>query len=469
MQNIPHYYFLIYLFFLIRLEGKYLINKFLIILHLIFILSFPVFTQNEINFEEFDLDNGLHVILHEDHTTPILTVTVMYHVGSKNEKEDRTGFAHFFEHLMFEGSPNILRGEYFKLVQNAGGELNASTDFDRTFYFEILPSNQLELGLWLESERMMHLKIDTAGVETQREVVKEERSESLDNQPYGRIWEETFKRAYTVHPYKWMPIGSAQYIDKAGLFEFMDFYSTYYVPQNAVLTIAGDINIDAAKDLVEKYFKDIPRGRKEIIRPEVIEPAQTHEVRDTVYDNVQLPAIVEAYHVPPIGTKDYYSIDMLTTLLSTGQSSRLYKSLVDEQQKAVYIGAFPAGLEDPGLFIAVAIANSGVNAGELEKSIDAEIQKVKDSLIAEEEYQKLRNQIKAQFVNKNSRVAGIAEDLSKYFMLYGDTDLINSEIEKYMEVTKDDIKNAAAEYLKKENRVVLYYLPINSRQNGVKK
>jgi len=239
MQNIPYYYFLIYLFFLIRLEGKYLINKFLIILHLIFILSFPVFTQNEINFEEFDLDNGLHVILHEDHTTPILAVTVMYHVGSKNEKEDRTGFAHFFEHLMFEGSPNILRGEYFKLVQNAGGELNASTDFDRTFYFEILPSNQLELGLWLESERMMHLKIDTAGVETQREVVKEERSESLDNQPYGRIWEETFKRAYTVHPYKWMPIGSAQYIDKAKLFEFMDFYSTYYVPQNAVLTIAG--------------------------------------------------------------------------------------------------------------------------------------------------------------------------------------------------------------------------------------
>jgi len=438
-------------------------NK-ILFLPVLLILSITSFSQNEINFEEYDLDNGLHVILHEDHTTPIIAVTVMYHVGSKNEKEDRTGFAHFFEHLMFEGSQNIPRGEYFKFVQNAGGELNASTDFDRTFYFEILPSNQLELGLWLESERMMHLKIDTIGVETQREVVKEERRESLDNQPYGRIWEETFKLAYTAHPYRWMPIGSAQYIDEAALSEFMDFYSTYYVPQNAVLTLAGDINIDEAKELVEKYFGGIPRGKREIVRPKVIEPPQKKEIRDTTYDNIQLPAIVEAYHVPPIGTKDYYSIDMLTTLLSEGQSSRLYKSLVDEQQKAVYIGAFPAGLEDPGLFIAVAIANSGINADELEKSIDAEIEKIKDSLITDEEYEKLRNQIKTRFVNKNSRVSGIAEDLSKYFMLYEDTDLINSEIELYMEVSKEDIKNAAIKYLNKQNRVVLYYLPKSSQR-----
>lgn len=440
-----------------------MLNK-ILFLPVLLILSITSFSQNEINFEEYDLDNGLHVILHEDHTTPIIAVTVMYHVGSKNEKEDRTGFAHFFEHLMFEGSQNIPRGEYFKFVQNAGGELNASTDFDRTFYFEILPSNQLELGLWLESERMMHLKIDTIGVETQREVVKEERRESLDNQPYGRIWEETFKLAYTAHPYRWMPIGSAQYIDEAALSEFMDFYSTYYVPQNAVLTLAGDINIDEAKELVEKYFGGIPRGKREIVRPKVIEPPQKKEIRDTTYDNIQLPAIVEAYHVPPIGTKDYYSIDMLTTLLSEGQSSRLYKSLVDEQQKAVYIGAFPAGLEDPGLFIAVAIANSGVNADELEKSIDAEIEKIKDSLITDEEYEKLRNQIKTRFVNKNSRVSGIAEDLSKYFMLYEDTDLINSEIELYMEVSKEDIKNAAIKYLNKQNRVVLYYLPKSSQR-----
>lgn len=440
-----------------------MLNK-ILFLPVLLILTIPSFSQNEINFEEYDLDNGLHVILHEDHTTPIIAVTVMYHVGSKNEKEDRTGFAHFFEHLMFEGSQNIPRGEYFKFVQNAGGELNASTDFDRTFYFEILPSNQLELGLWLESERMMHLKIDTIGVETQREVVKEERRESLDNQPYGRIWEETFKLAYTAHPYRWMPIGSAQYIDEAALSEFMDFYSTYYVPQNAVLTLAGDINIDEAKELVEKYFGGIPRGKREIVRPKVIEPPQKKEIRDTTYDNIQLPAIVEAYHVPPIGTKDYYSIDMLTTLLSEGQSSRLYKSLVDEQQKAVYTGAFPAGLEDPGLFIAVAIANSGINADELEKSIDAEIEKIKDSLITDEEYEKLRNQIKTRFVNKNSRVSGIAEDLSKYFMLYEDTDLINSEIELYMEVSKEDIKNAANKYLNKQNRVVLYYLPKSSQR-----
>ena len=216
--------------------------------------------QREIEFEEYTLDNGLHVILYEDDSTPIVAVSVFYHVGSKNEEPDRTGFAHFFEHLMFEGTENIPTGEYHNIVSSNGGANNATTDFDRTYYYEILPSNQLELGLWLESERMLHLRIDSAGVETQRDVIKEEKKQRYDNQPYGNILEETFKRAYTQHPYKWIPIGSSQYIDMATIDEFREFYTHYYVPNNAVLTISGDFEEDEAIELVDKYFSDIPRG-----------------------------------------------------------------------------------------------------------------------------------------------------------------------------------------------------------------
>lgn len=433
------------------------ISLFTLLFAALFIIKVPA--QKEVKFTEYNLDNGLHVILHQDNSTPIVAVSVMYHVGSKNEKPDRTGFAHFFEHLMFEGSPNIGRGEYMKMIENAGGELNANTDFDRTYYYEVLPSNQLALGLYMESERMLHLKIDSIGVETQRKVVKEERKQRLDNQPYGKIWEITFRDAFKVSPYRWMPIGSAQYIDKASIDEFRNFYKTYYVPQNAVLSIAGDINIDQAKELISKYFSEIPRGTRDIYRPDVKEPVQQAEIIDTAYDNVQLPAIVEAYHIPAVGTEDYYPISMLTTLLSGGRSSWLYKKLVDETQKAVYVGAFPAALENPGLFISLAIANQGVDADELRKLMDQQINKVKDSVITDEEMQKLRNQVETNYVNQNATDAGIAENLAYYYTIYGNTNAINTELDKLMAVTKEDIKRVADKYLKKSNRVLLYYLP----------
>ncbi|MBZ0179400.1 MAG: insulinase family protein [Melioribacteraceae bacterium] len=416
----------------------------------------------EIEFEEYDLDNGLHVILHEDHSTPIVAVTVFYHVGSKNEDPERTGFAHFFEHLMFEGSENIPRGEYMKIVQSNGGTLNATTDFDRTYYYQILPSNQLELGLWLESERMLHLKIDSIGVETQRKVVKEERKQRLDNQPYGSLLEETFSHAYTVHPYRWTPIGSAQYIDLATLDEFIEFYKMYYVPNNATLTIAGDFKSEQAKEMIEKYFGSIPKGSKEIYRPtssNLVEPKKTEEVRDIVYDNIQLPLVLHAYHIPAMKDEDQYPLDMLTTLLSSGQSSRMYKQLVDKQQLALQAASFPLSLEDPGLFLTFAVANAGINAEILEDAMQAELDKVKNELIGEEEFQKLRNKIENDFVSGNSSVAGIAGSLANYYNFYKDTNLINTELEKYMKVTREDIQRVANEYLTKENRVVLYYLP----------
>ena len=289
--------------------------------------------ETKINFEKYELKNGLKVILHQDNSTPIVAVSVMYHVGSKNENPERTGFAHFFEHLLFEGSKNIGRGEYANYVQSAGGALNANTSWDRTYYFEILPSNQFELGLWLESERMLHAVVDEKGVETQRQVVKEERRERVDNQPYGSLAEETFKAAYKEHPYKWPIIGSMEHLDNATEADYKQFYADFYIPNNAILSIAGDIDIADAKKMIQKYFGGIPKG-KPAYRPDIVEPALTGERRDTVYDNIQLPAVVQAYRVPAQGTEDYYALKMLSTLLSQGKSSRLYRTLVDDQQKA---------------------------------------------------------------------------------------------------------------------------------------
>ncbi len=424
------------------------------------VIASPVFGQmNKIAFEQYTLDNGLHVILHQDKTTPIVAVSVMYHVGSKNENPERTGFAHFFEHLMFEGSDNIGRGEFDKYVQNAGGTLNANTTFDRTYYFEVLPSNQLSLGLWLESERMLHARVDEKGIETQREVVKEERRQRIDNQPYGSILEETFKRAYTIHPYKWPVIGSMAHLEAAEEQDYKQFYADFYVPNNAVLSIAGDIDIAEAKAAIQEYFGGIPKSAKAVYRPRVVEPPLAGEIRDTIYDNIQLPAVIQAYRIPAQGTKDYYAVDMVSKILSSGESSRLYKSLVDEQQKALFVGNFPLALEDPGVSLSFGITNMGVDVYELEKAIDAEVSKVQNELISEKEFEKLRNQIEAEYVTSNSRVAGIAESLATYDMFFGDANLINNEIDRYLAVTREDIQAAAKKYLVKTNRVTLHYLP----------
>ena len=418
---------------------------------------------NKINFVEYDLDNGLHVILHEDHSTPIVTVSMMYHVGSKNENPDRTGFAHFFEHLLFEGSENIGRGEFFKIIENAGGSNNANTFYDRTYYYETLPSNHLETGLWLESERMLHARVDIEGVETQREVVKEERRLRVDNQPYGSLLEETMKRVYKEHPYQWPVIGSMAHLDAAEEEDYKQFYADFYVPENAVLSIAGDLDIKESKALIDKYFSTIPSGKKEVYRPSIVEPAMQGETRDTVYDNIQLPAVIQAYRIPAQGTDDAYAVEMLSTLLAVGNSSRLSKRAVDQDQLAVFAGAFPLAMEDDGVLINYGIANMGVDPMDLEKLYDEEVEKVKNELISEQEFQKLQNQIENQILSSNASTAGIAESLANYHMYFGDTDLINTEIEKYRAVTREDIQRVANKYLDFENRVVLYYLPKGQR------
>jgi zinc protease len=419
----------------------------------------PSFAQGKkIEFEEYTLKNGMHVILHEDHSTPIVAVTVMYHVGSKNEDPARTGMAHFFEHLLFEGSENIGRGEYTRYIENAGGVLNANTSNDRTFYYEILPSNQLELGLWLESERLLHAKVENVGIETQREVVKEEKRQRIDNQPYGNLLEETMKRAYTQHPYRWTTIGSMEHLDAAQEQEFIDFYKTFYVPENAVLSLAGDFDSKETKKLIEKYFGSIPRGTKEVPRPTVVEPASTAEVRDTIFGKDQLPLVLMAYRIPAQGTSDYYAVDLLNQILSGGASSRLNRAVVEDQQLALFCSAFSFGLEDPGLTMAFALANMGVDPSEVEGAMLIEIDRLKTELISDQELQKLQNQIENGFISSNASVAGIAESLANYHMYFGDAQLINNEVDRYNAVTAEDIRAAARKYYTPENRVVLYFL-----------
>jgi zinc protease len=434
---------------------------------IILTLLIPVLAQAQdrrIKFEEYDLPNGLHVILHQDNSTPIANVSVLYHVGSKNEPKGRTGFAHFFEHLMFEGSPNIKRGEFFKILQAAGGTLNANTSFDRTFYYVTLPSHQLELGLYMESERMLHAVIDSTGIATQKEVVKEEKRVRYDNQPYGTILPNVAAAAYKGTPYEWTPIGSFEDIDAASESDFKDFFETFYVPNNATLVVAGDINISETKALIEKYFSEIKRGTKEIPRPKFEAPKFETEVRSEVFDNIQLPAVISTYRTAPQGSPDSYAIEMLTVLLSGGESSRFSKEIKERKQLALFVGSFPFSLENGGMFVNFGIANMGNTPEDLEKAMNEEIERVKNELVPEREFQKLRNQIENRFISSNSNVTGIAESLANYRVYFGDTNLINAEIDRYMSVTREDLMRVAKKYFVPENRVTLHYLPKSAQK-----
>lgn len=428
-------------------------------------LAAPAEAQKRaIAFTEFDLPNGLHVILHEDHGTPIVAVSVMYHVGSKNETRDRRGFAHFFEHLLFEGSANIQRGEFSKLVENAGGVLNANTNGDRTYYYEVLPSNQLELGLWLESERMLHAKVDQVGVDTQREVVKEERRQRYENQPYGTLTMEVLQRAFTQHPYQWPTIGYMEDLNAASEADYQAFYKKFYVPNNATLVVAGDIAPDKARALVERYFGDIPRGEA-VEQPTVVEPPLGGEVRDVIHDRIQLPAVVMGYRIPANGTPDFYAVEMLNRLLSGGNSARMNKSLKDDQQVAVYCGAFNFPFEHPGIAMLFAIANVKTDADQLEAAMQKEIDALATTPISTAELNRLKAQLETEVIADNSRIAGIASNLATAHCLLGKTELINTEVDRYLALTAEDLQRAARTYFVNDNRVVLHYLPTPNGQH----
>jgi predicted Zn-dependent peptidase len=414
----------------------------------------------KVEFTEYDLPNGLHVVLHQDSKAPVAVVSVMYHVGSKNEAVGRTGFAHFFEHLLFEGSDNIKRGQFFKIVSSNGGQNNANTTQDRTFYYEVFPSNQLETGMWLESERMLHPVINEIGVKTQNEVVKEEKRQSLDNRPYGNLITYISEGLFPTHPYHNGVIGSMKDLDAAKLDEFKDFFKKYYVPNNAVLTIAGDIDIAKTKQLVQSYFADIPKGA-DVVYKKIDEAPITKQIVDTAYDaNIQLPFMIEAYRVPGRDSHDSKVMQMISTLLSGGASSRMYKKMVDEKKNALQVVAFNYALEDYGMYIVGALPNGGADPASLLPDMDEEIKKLQADLISPEEYQKLQNQFENNFVSANTRMLGLAENLSNGYTFYHkDTGHVNKELTEIRSITREEIRDTARKYLNPNQRLILYYLP----------
>ncbi|MEJ7767941.1 MAG: pitrilysin family protein [Chitinophagaceae bacterium] len=422
------------------------------------LLSLAVSAQ-KVDFTEYDLENGLHVILHTDKSAPVVAVTVMYHVGSKNEDTARTGFAHFFEHLLFEGSDNIKRGEFMKFVSSNGGENNANTSHDRTFYYEVFPSNQLETGLWLESERMMHPVINDTGVNTQREVIKEEKRLRIDNQPYAQFQAEILKRIYTKHPYRWSTIGSMEHLNAAKLDEFLAFFKRYYAPNNAVLSIAGDIDIEKTKNLVKAYFGEIPKG-VEVKQPDIKEAPISTGMVDTAYDaNIQIPAIMLAYRIPGIKEKDEKVMNLVSEVLSGGASSRLRKKMVDEKKNALQVGALNLSGEDYSTYVIYGLPNADKTLEELMKDMDEEIVKLQTSLISNKELQKLRNTYESQYADVNLSSLRVAEELAAGYTYHRNTGLINTELSEYMSITSEDIRAAAKKYLNNNQRLVLYYLP----------
>lgn len=422
-----------------------------------------VASAQKVAFEEYDLDNGLHVILHHDASAPVVITSVMYHVGAKDENPNRTGFAHFFEHLLFEGTQNIKRGEWFKIVTSNGGTNNANTTDDRTYYYEIFPSNNLELGLWMESERLMHPIINKIGVDTQNEVVKEEKRTSYDNRPYGNILSAVKENMFKNHPYRWTTIGSMKDLDAATLEEFQAFNKKFYLPNNAVLVVAGDFEKKQAKEWVQKYFGPIAKGEV-VAKKTFLEEPITQTIKATFEDpNIQIPMLVASYRTPSMKSRDARVLDLISSYLSDGKSSKLYKKVVDEKKMALQIGAVGFSQEDYGMYILYGLPMGTFTTTDILKEIDEEIVKIQTDLISENDYQKLQNKFDNNFVNSNAGIEGIANNLATYYLLYKDVNLINTEIELYHSITREEIREVAKKYLNPNQRLLLDYIPAKAK------
>ncbi len=423
------------------------------------LLISSVAVAQKVEFEEYTLDNGLHVVLHQDKSAPVVVTSVMYHVGAKDENPERTGFAHFFEHLLFEGTENIARGEWFKLVTSNGGHNNANTSDDRTYYYEVFPSNNLELAIWMESDRLLQPVINQIGVDTQNEVVKEEKRLRVDNSPYGNWITEVKKNLFKKHPYRWAPIGSMDHLDAATLEEFRAFNKKFYVPNNAVLVIAGDIEFNQTKELIEKYFGVIKRGA-DVPKVNIQEDAITQPIIATAEDpNIQIPMYITAYRTPSMKTRDARVLDMISSYLSGGKSSPMYKKIVDEKKMALQLFAFNYSQEDYGMYLIAGLPMGDTTREALQSEIDAEITKLQTELISERDYQKLQNDFENRYVNGNSNLESLAENLASNYLLYGDINLINEEINIYRSITREEIRDVAKKYLNSNSRLLLDYVP----------
>ncbi|MCM3881948.1 MAG: insulinase family protein [Vicinamibacterales bacterium] len=405
------------------------------------------------------LPNGLTVVLSEDHSTPIVHAELWYHVGSKDERPGRTGFAHLFEHMMFKGSKNVDPEEHASMIASIGGQSNAYTNDDTTVFWETVPSQYLPLMLWMEADRMATLRIDDATFKSEREVVKEERRLRVDNQPFGRLSEILYDTFYTVGPYKHTTIGSMKDLDAASIADVRDFHSLYYVPGNATLAVVGDFDSAQAMELVKKYFGRIPKASGAIPRDYKQEPPGTKERRVTTTENWPLPAVVVAYPITYDGHPDSYALHIASKILSDGESSRIFKSLVYDT--GIAVSAFGGGniIEQPNLFFAVALVQRGHSPADAEKALIAEFDKLRAEPVAEKELQRAKNQFFRDYIVDRESVRGKASQLAHAVVIHNDVKTADDEVEIFTNLKVSDVQRVSKTYFTQENRLVLHILP----------
>ena len=410
-------------------------------------------------YQETTLPNGLTVVLSEDHSTPIVNVQVWYHVGSKDEQKGRTGFAHLFEHLMFQGSKNVAPDQLTSMISGIGGRSNAYTTQDVTVFWETVPSQYLPLALWLEADRMAMLRIDKGTFEKERAVVEEERRLRIDNQPYGSLSELIDENAYTVSPYRHPVIGSMKDLDAATVEEVRDFYHTYYVPSNATLVLVGDFDSAQALADVRKYLGRVPPSTRPIPRDYPVDPPQTKERQVTVHESWPLPVVAVAYHITYDGNPDSYPLYVISKVLSDGDSSRLYQDLV--YKKGIALATFGGGeiMEEPSLFYAVAIVQPGHTTAEVTRALLDEFNRLKTSGITAHELERAKNQLARDYSIARESDQQKAEQLAHAVVIHHDIRTADGEFDIFMHVSRADVQRVAQKYFTRQNRLVLTVLP----------
>jgi zinc protease len=407
-----------------------------------------------------ELPNGLKIVMAEDHSRPVVNLQVWYHVGSKDEKTGRTGFAHLFEHMMFRGSKNVGPEEHMRYVRDAGGELNAYTSFDITVYWQTVPSNYLDRMLWLEADRMASLDVSEENFKKEREVVKEERRLRFEDPPYGPVIGDVLEAVYQVYPYKHPPIGSMEDLNKANIADVREFHSTYYVPNNATLVIVGDFDQKEALGLITKYFSGIPKSPKPVPRVTATEPDQKALAESTkTYKNAPLAGVVEAFQLPPMNSPDRYALEIASSILSDGQSSRLYKRLVYDEQAAVAAFGQAQFLEGPSFFFGAAIANQGKDIKELQTSFQYVLEQIKKQPVTDEELAKAKNKVLASYITGRETMQSKADGLGQAAVQLGDPEKVNTEMENYRKVTAADVQRVCQKYLTTNNETRLWIKP----------
>ncbi len=421
----------------------------------------------KLNYSMTTLANGLKVVLLEDHSTPVVHAELWYHVGSKNEKPGRTGFAHLFEHMMFKGSKNVEPEGHPSWISSVGGQSNATTNEDATIYWQTFPAQYLPLVLWLEADRMATLRIDEAVFKNEREVVKEERRMRIDNQPYGRLNEIVYDQAFTVHPYKHPTIGSMKDLEAASIEDVRDFFRTFYVPNNATLVLSGDFDSKEALTMVERYLGRVPKSDKPVPRDIPKEPVQTKERRVRIEESWPLPAVVVAHHITFDGDPDAYPLHIASKVLSDGQSSRIYRQLVYEKQVA--LAAFGGGniIEHPNLFFAVAIVQPGKTPEEASNALIAELDKLRKEPITAAELQQAKNQFARDYIFNRESNKDKANQLAHAVVIHDDVKTADGEFDIFMNITPADVQRVAQKYFTPENRLVITIMPKGASAGGV--